>query len=209
MTRVKKTVDYIRELCLSDSREKKTLGERLKKQYDGWVETLSLEDFLAFLDAVKENKAEIGVAQFFGKFRAYAFEEYIYRLLKAKVAIPSPLLLFWGEKCLVWAAAEEEYVMEFDISIGKKAKDFVEPVIVFDAKVELDSSRLKTALASFAILKKWNPKAKCILTYVDKKLDETLLKISHNWVDGVFQFNTKNNESRAFLAYVAECLRRF
>jgi hypothetical protein len=51
--------------------------------------------------------------------------------------------------------------MEFDVSIGKKAKSFVEPVMVFEAKVELDSARLKTALASFVLLKQWNLKAKC------------------------------------------------
>ena len=182
------------------------LGNKLKAQYKKWVGTLSLEDFIDFIKAIKQNKGKIGVAQFFGKFRAYAFEEYIYHLLNTRVVFPNSLQLFWGEKCLVWKKEEKEYTMEFDISIGRKAKHYVEPVVVFDAKVELDSSRLKTALASFAILKKWSPKTKCVLLYMNKELDDALLEIADNWVDAVFQFNLKNDEHKAFLEYITECL---
>lgn len=96
-----------------------------------------------------------------------------------------------------------------DISIGKKIGHYVKPVVVFDSKVELDSSRLKTALASFTMLKNWNSRAKCFLVYVDKKLNDALLRMSYNWMDGIFQFNTKNDERESFLLDVAECLRRF
>ncbi|MGC9345238.1 MAG: hypothetical protein ACP5ER_00390 [Candidatus Bathyarchaeales archaeon] len=159
MTRMKKTIDYINELRLSKVKEKRALGDKLKAQYAKWTKTINLRDFLTFNETIQKNKAEIGAAQFFGKFRAYAFEEYIYRLLHTKVQILKPLQLFWGERCLVWRKGDKKYVMEFDVSIGKKTKRFIEPVIVSDAKVELDAARLKTALASFAILKNWNHKA--------------------------------------------------
>jgi hypothetical protein len=186
--------------------KKRTLGNKLNAQYKKWASTLSLEDFIDFIKIIKENKDKIGVAQFFGKFRAYAFEEYIYQLLNAKIVFPSSLQLFWGEKCLVWKKERKEYAMEFDISIGRKVKCYVEPVVVFDAKVELDSSRLKTALASFAILKTWNPKTRCVLLYMNKELDDTLLEIAGHWVDGIFQFNLTNDECKAFLEYITECL---
>ncbi|MEM3626804.1 MAG: hypothetical protein QXZ25_02135 [Candidatus Bathyarchaeia archaeon] len=209
MPRIKKTVDYINELCLSKIAEKRLLGGKLKTQYEDWTKTLNLKDFASFNEAINRNKNAIGAAQFFGKFRAYAFEEYIYRLLQSKVRIPKPLQVFWGEKCLVWRKNEKEYAVEFDISIGKKIKSFVEPVIVFDSKIELDSARLKTALASFVILKRWNQATKCFLAYTVKKVDPTLLELASCWIDGIFQFSLKNDETTPFLNCVAECLGAF
>jgi hypothetical protein len=193
-------------LCLSEKAERRKLGSKLKAQYSEWTETLNLKDFLAFNETIKKNKDEIGAAQFFGKFRAYAFEEYVYRLLKEKIRIPKPLEMFWGEKCLVWREGKKEYALEFDVSIGKEVARFIEPVIVFDAKVELDSARLKTALASFAILKRWNPKVKCILVYVTRDLAYSLLELASYWMDGIFQFSLEKNENAAFLNCVATSL---
>ncbi|MEM3796816.1 MAG: hypothetical protein QXD34_00655 [Candidatus Bathyarchaeia archaeon] len=206
MARIKKAIDYINELCESKNEKQRALGETLRAQYKRWTETLTLEDFLKFSETIMENKAEIGAAQFFGKFRAYAFEEYIYRILKAKIHIEKPLEIFWAEKCLVWREKGKEYAMEFDVSIGTCKGELVDPMIVLDAKVELDSSRLKTAIASFAILKKWKPEAKCIVAYVKRELDDNLLKLARNWADGVFQFSLENNETEAFLIFVAKCV---
>ena len=206
MTRKKKAVDYINELCSSELLEKRRLGKKLEKQYAKWTESLSLKDFSAFIETIKKNKAEIGVAQFFGKFRAYAFEEYVYRLLRAKVHVKKPLQLFWGEKCRVWGENGTYYSMEFDVSIGRKVNGSVEPVVVVDAKVELDAARLKTALASFAILKKWNSKAKCFLVYATREIDSLLLEIAKNWMDGTFQLDFKNDETKAFIRCIKKSL---
>lgn len=194
------------ELCASKRERQRKIGETLKAQYEKWTKTLALKDFLEFNEIIMVNKTEIGVAQFFGKFRAYSFEEYIYRLLEEKIHIKKPLKLFWGEKCLVWQKAEKNYGMEFDISIGVKINNFVDPTIVFDGKIELDSSRLKTTLASFAMLKKWKTEAKCVIVYVTRELDNNLLEMAKDWTDGMFQFNLKNDETTAFLNYVADCL---
>jgi len=205
LLRVKKTVDYINELRLSDSEEKRLLGNKLAVQYAKWTKTLNLQDFLGFANFIQENKAKIGVAQFFGKFRAYAFEEYIYHLLQAKISFPRHLQIFWGEKCLVWRKGGKGYAMEFDISIGKKINGFVEPNVVFDAKVELDSARLKTALASFVILKRWNSNVKCLLVYVVKDVDSALLELANYWIDGVFRLSLEKDETEALFDYVAKC----
>ena len=154
------------------------------------------------------NKAEIGVAQFFGKFRAYAFEEYVYRLLKQKIAVKKPFQVFWGEKCLVWQEGEKSYAMEFDISIGRKVDEFIDPLVVFDAKVELDSARLKTAVASFAILKRWKPETQCLLVYKTRELDGCLLELAKDWIDGIFQLSWENDETAVFLDYVARCIAK-
>ncbi|MGB9675725.1 MAG: hypothetical protein ACPL0C_00875 [Candidatus Bathyarchaeales archaeon] len=204
MPRIKRAINYINALCTSEDKEKSALGEKLKRLYDKWLKTLNLQDFLEFLEAIKVNKGKIGVPQFFGKFRAYAFEEYVYKLIKAKCRVPKDLQTFWGEKCIVWLEGEGEYAyaMEFDVSIGKMVNNFVEPKVVFEAKVELDSARLKTALASFAILKQSNPEAKCILIYLIKDFDSVLLKIAEHWADGAFQLDTKTKALDNFVSFV-------
>ena len=204
--RVKRTVDYIEWLCSSELSDRRKIGQKLKAQYVKWTRTLNLNDFLNFLKTIQRNKQIIGVAQFFGKFRAYAFEEYVYRLLKAKIGFPKSLSLFWGEKCLVWRSNQEEYSMEFDVSLGKKMNNSVNPVMVFDAKVELDAARLKTALASFILLKNWNSRVKCFVVYVNRELNDVLLNLTKNWIDGFFSFNDKRDETEIFLEKVRESL---
>ncbi|MEM2105243.1 MAG: hypothetical protein QXV21_02075 [Candidatus Bathyarchaeia archaeon] len=206
MPRIKRAVDYIEALHSSRDKEKSVLGEELKQYYDKWSRTLDPQDFLRFLELIKENKDKIGVPQFFGKFRAYAFEEYVYRIINVKVTMPTHLQTFWGEKCIIWREGEKDYAIEFDVSIGKKLKIFVEPKMVFEAKVELDAARLKTALASFALLKKWNSRAKCVLVYLIKDFDTTLIKLAKNWVDGAFQFSIKTNELASFVDFVNKSL---
>ncbi|MEM3596645.1 MAG: hypothetical protein QXJ53_00720 [Candidatus Bathyarchaeia archaeon] len=202
MPRIKRAIDYIEALCSSKEKAKSILGEELKQHYDKWSKSLNLQDFLLFLEIIKENKGKIGVPQFFGKFRAYAFEEYIYRLISARANMPKNLQTFWGEKCIVWREGKSEYAMEFDVSIGEKLNDFVEPKMVFEAKVELDAARLKTALASFAILKRYNPKAMCILLYLIRDFDTTLLRLAEQWTDGIFQFKTDNKALNNIINFV-------
>ncbi|MEM3672617.1 MAG: hypothetical protein QW468_00100 [Candidatus Bathyarchaeia archaeon] len=206
MPRLKTALVYINQLCSSPNIQKHRLGFKLKAQYTTWMRTLNLQDFVTFNETIERNKEQIGAAQFFGKFRAYSFEEYVYRLLQSKVYVPKDLQLFWGEKCLVWQKGGKEYAMEFDVSIGERRGGFVEPKIVLDAKIELDSARLKTALASFAILKEWSKKSKCVLVYAFKELDSVLLELATRWTDGIFQFSLENDETSAFLKFVEESL---
>jgi hypothetical protein len=206
MSRLKTATAYIKQLCLSPDMQKHRLGLKLEAEYATWVRTLNLQDFVTFNETIEKNKMQIGAAQFFGKFRAYSFEEYVYRLLQSKVHVPKNLQLFWSEKCLVWRKDGKEYAMEFDVSIGGRRGCFVEPKIVFDAKIELDSARLKTAIASFAILKEWTKKAKCVLVYVFKELDPALLELATRWADGVFQLSLENDETSALLKFVSGCL---
>lgn len=204
MTRLRKPADYISELSASSIEKRRVIGNILHASYEKWKRTLALGDFLEFIDLIKRNKADIGVAQFFGKFRAYAFEEYIYSLLQKKARFPSRMELFWGEKCLIQSG--KPYALEFDVSVGNRRGRFVDPFMVCEAKVELDSARFKTALASFAILKRWRPEAKCILAYINKEVDDTLLELAKHWVDAAFQLSPENNQVKELLEYVTEVL---
>jgi len=109
------------------------------------------------MQSIQENKERVGVSQLFGKFRAYSPEEFVYRLIQAKVSILKPLDVYWGEKCLIWRKDGQQHGMELDIIVGRKLNEFIEPTVAVDAKVELDASRLKTALASFLLLKNATP----------------------------------------------------
>jgi hypothetical protein len=205
----KKTIDYINELRFSSDNEKRMLGEKLLRQYERWSKSLRLKDLLDFLNCIQANKEKIGVAQFFGKFRASSFEEFVYSLLKTKLNPPEPLQVFWGEKCLIWKENSQRYGIEMDIAIGRELDEFVEPTVAVDAKVELDASRLKTALASMLLVKRLNPKTGCFIVYIRKEVSQLLLNATNTWVDGIFQLGNRRNEIANFLKAVQNEITRF
>jgi len=206
MARLKKPVDYIAELQSSSDRNKRRIGEQLKMAYATWTKTLKTEDFLKFLELIQRNKEKIGAAQFFGKFRAFSFEEYVYHVLKTRVRIPKSLNVFWGRRCKVSAGKNGVYGIEADIAIGVEDNAFIKPEIVVDAKVELDASRLKTALASFMLVKAYNRKTRCFLVYIKREVDAALLKLARKWIDGIFEFNAEEKEVKKFIVAVQEAL---
>jgi hypothetical protein len=205
----KKTVDYINELRFGSDQEKCVLGENLLRQYKGWTRSLRLKDLLDFLNCIQDNKEKIGAAQFFGKFRAFSFEEFIYRLLKTKLDIPRRLQVFWGEKCLIWKEDTQHYGIEVDIAVGRKLDGFIKPAVAVDAKVELDAARLKTALASVLLVKRLNPKTKCFIVYIRKEVNNLLLNAANTWIDGIFQFSLERDESDNFLTLVQNATLQF
>ena len=143
MARLKKPVDYVNRLLLNPNSDIRKLGENLQKQYEQWKRSLNLKHLLNFMKTIQENRDKIGVAQLFGKFRAYSFEEFVYRLIQTKVFLPKGLSLYWGEKCLIWKKSNQKYAMELDVLIGRKIDNLVDATIAIDTKVELDASRLK------------------------------------------------------------------
>lgn len=209
MAKRKKPVDYVNELRLSSNTETRTLGENLLEQYRRWTQTLLLEDLLVFLQTIQNNKSKIGAAQFFGKFRAYSLEEFVYRLVQAKGGAPKPLNVYWGERCVVWKGNGQEYGMELDILVGKKLDEFVQPVVAVDTKVELDASRLKTTLASFLLLKRRHPHVRCFLVYMLGEVDPLLLRLTEPWIDGTYQFSVEKDETAAFVKSVQAAIKQF
>ena len=209
MAKRKKPEDYVNELRLSSNVETRALGENLLEQYRRWTQTLRLEDLLVFLQTIQNNKNKIGAAQFFGRFRAYSLEEFVYRLVQAKVNAPKLLNVYWGERCVVWKGNSQEYGMELDVLVGKKLDEFVQPVVVVDTKVELDASRLKTTLASFLLLKRCNPHVQCFLVYILGEVDPLLLRLTEPWIDGIYQFSAEKDETAAFVKSVQAAIQHF
>jgi len=209
MPRLKKPIDYVNVLRLNSKREKRELGETLHEQYQQWTRSLLLKDLLSFIQTIQEGKDQVGAAQLFGKFRAYSLEEFVYRLIRAKVSLPEPLGVYWGEKCLLWRGSGREYGMEVDVLIGKKLDGFVQPMVAVDAKVELDASRLKTTLASFLLLKRCHPYAKCFLVFVIEEVDPPLLRLTEPWIDRFYRFSAERDETAAFVESVQAAVKQF
>ena len=204
MARSKKPIDYIRELRSSPNTRR--LGESLYRQYVRWTRSLRLEDFLSFLQTIQDNKERIGAPQLFGKFRAYSFEEFVYRLLLNKVSIPKALDVYWGERCYVWREDSREYGMELDIVVARRFNKLVKPMVAVDAKVELDASRLKTSLASFLFLKRGNPEVKCFLVYLLRDIDALLLRLAEPWINGIYRLSVGGDETAVFIASIQQAL---
>jgi len=202
MTKLKKPIDYIDTLCSSLDPERRSLGELLHRQYHKWTRSLLLEDLLTFMQSIQDHKEKIGAPQLFGKFRAYSLEEFVYRLIRSKVRIPKTLGIYWGEKCLLWRRHGRNYGMELDILIGRKVNEFIQPRVAIDTKVELDASRLKTALASFTLLKQEYPKAKCFLVYITKQANPILLELTKPWIDRAFQLSQGQNDAKKLVESV-------
>jgi len=207
MAKMKRPIDYIGDLCSSPNHETRRLGETLRGQYSHWTQNLSLEGLTTFLKTIQENKDRIGAPQFFGKFRAYAFEEFVYRLIQARISIPENLGVYWGEKCLIWNKEDQKYGTELDILIGRKLNEFVEARVAIDAKVELDAARLKTTLASFLLLKEWNPKVKCFLVYMRREIDPVLLDLAKPWIDGTYQLSPERDESEDLIKSLQNAIK--
>lgn len=208
MTRRKKPVHYMNELCSNPNHEIRNFGKLLKQEYKQWTTSLYLKDMLRFIRAIQTHKDKIGGAQLFGKFRAYVLEEYVYRLIQAKVFIPKPLELYWGEKCLILEKDRFKYGVEMDVTIGKPYHGLVKPQVVVDAKVELDACRLKTTLASFVLLKQAQPNIKCFLVYIKREVHPKLLKLAKPWIDGLYEFTMEKDETSTFISTVQKALEK-
>jgi hypothetical protein len=182
------------------------LGEELFRQYKRWTQSLRLTDLLDFLNSIQDSKESIGAPQFFGKFRATSLEEFVYRLLKTKLTLPKRLQVFWSEKCLIWKGNSQRYGVETDVSIGRKIDGFVKPLVAIDAKVELDASRLKTALASMLLIKRLNRKARCFIVYIRREISHSLLDAVDFWIDGIFHFSLRRNQTTDFLRIVQNAI---
>jgi len=208
MARMKRPRDYIGDLCSSPNSETRRLGETLRGQYSHWTQSLSLEELTTFLKTIQEKKEKIGAPQLFGKFRAYSFEEFVYRLIQARILIPKNMGVYWGEKCLIWKEENQEYGMELDILIGKKLNEFVEARVAVDAKVDLDAARLKTTLASFLLLREWNSQVKCFLVYMREEINPVLLDLAKPWIDGTCQLTPERDETESFIKSFQDAINR-
>jgi len=183
----RKTVkDYINDLFkerLSEEDLKVIL--KVKDLYKKWRSTLSFHDFIKFLNVLELNRKFIrnrigGFPQSYGRLRAIAFEEYIYYYLRKLTSESRNLRILWDEKIPIKAPVN--YTLRPDFTILRDK----EPIFFIEAKIEIDSQRIKSTLLDFILLKMNYPKALNVLIYYlldgDEKLIELASRISLNFI---------------------------
>lgn len=208
MARLKKPTNYVEDLCASQDFETRQIGFLLRRKYRAWTASLKVRDFEVFLNTIQRYKDKIGPPQFFGKFRAYAFEEYVYRLMKSEILLPKGFDVFWGEGVQIWLEKGQSYAMEVDVSIGRRGKHgFIFPLVVVDCKVEVDASRLKTAIASFILLKQFAQGVECFLLYMRKNVGDLFFQLVRSWINGAYQISIRNDESESFIERLKQVLQ--
>jgi len=207
--RYARPLTYIERLLKSKNKRGVAAGRKLLKIYEAWKTSLSIDDFLYFLRLIQYDlKEDImlslkGMIQMIGQFKAYSFEEFLMDLIKKKLKeLNKPLEVLWNEKLPIWKApTNEEYAATFDIAIIKRVNGKITPLIVIEAKVDVDAPRLKTALFNSILLKNTYPDVKYALVYVNWNADVILMSLARNFLDAIFNFNSES-EVKRFLDFI-------
>jgi len=186
-----RAIDYINILLNADDEDIRKRGRTLYKLYLNLKESLSLNDLVIFIKNI-ENLFNSNVLKNFGRFpqsmgqfRAYAFEEYVYDLIKT--FLPPKYNIYWNDKIRV----------RIDDAIYEAAQDIIirndKPIIVIEVKVDVDAQRLKACLMNFMFLKKGYRRLKTILIYMNWNASENWKKLAlKTSIDRIFWFNSKN-----------------
>jgi len=187
--RRRKALNYIEKLMMHDYE----LGVKLRESYNQWIETLSIDDFNRFLNLIYEFRENImrstgGLMQMIGQFRAYSLEEYVYQVIRRRVRVPVGMDVYWNDDVVVWRINSYVYTVRFDLLIGSKNNRYVDPLIIVEAKVEVDAPRLKNVFMNFTLAKILKPNVETILVYVRWNASQTLKSITLKYVNKVYWF---------------------
>ena len=113
-----RVINYLDRLrhAITNSRDKLVL-EELLSSYNKWKKSLSIIDFLNFMDIIQYKWKDVimrllkGYPQTLGQFRAFSFEEFIRDLIEQRILrASSNIRVGWNEKVLVWRRGNEEYL---------------------------------------------------------------------------------------------------
>ncbi|MCS7386384.1 MAG: hypothetical protein NDF55_06580 [archaeon GB-1867-005] len=207
-----RALDYIKRL-LSHSGGVEA-GEELLKLYFKWKETLDLKDFLVFIESIqskwKDRIMQVlkGMPQMIGQFRAFSFEEYIVDLIRAKVD-PEGMgfKILWNEKLLIWRYGDCEYWSALDVVVSRIEGAVNVPIVVVEAKIDVDAPRLRSTMLNFELLKRMYPEVRTVLAYLYWNADEVLKSMAKMFVDELFDFNFESQVS-AFISFISSLLSK-
>ncbi len=200
-----RVINYLDRLrhAITNSRDKLVL-EELLSSYNKWKKSLSIIDFLNFMDIIQYKWKDVimrllkGYPQTLGQFRAFSFEEFIRDLIEQRILrASSNIRVGWNEKVLVWRRGNEEYYSAFDLVIYKS----MEPIIVVEAKVDVDAPRLRAFLLNSLLLKRIYNRVYTVLVYLNWKADEILKWLAKDFIDEIFNFK-RESEVKLFMDYI-------
>lgn len=192
-------IDYINRILNMGFHD---FGLKLLSLYNRWKTSLSIQDFMEFSDYISSLlgnsmfKANFS-PQMMGQFRAYSFEEYIYDLIASRMDLPSSMYnLLWNEKIPLWSECREVYESSFDIIILKRRDN--KPKVVIEAKIDVDSPRLRIVLFNSLLLSKLYDDLYCYLVFINWNASSLLRSMALKFVDGVFNVS-RHGQIEAFL----------
>lgn len=188
-----KAIDYINILLKADDEDIRNRGRILHKLYLNLKSSLSLNDLEIFIKSIEDLfnsnilRSFGRFSQSMGQFRAYAFEEYVYDLIKT--FLPSGYNVYWNDRIRV-KINNAVYEAAQDIIIGND-----EPIIVIEVKVDVDAQRLKACLMNFMFLKRGYRRLKTVLIYMNWNASKNWKKLAlKTSIDKIFWFNSRNTD---------------
>lgn len=207
--RYARALSYINRLLSSGDKRGFFAGRVLLKAYETWTSSLSINDFLRFLQLIQGDLKEHilvslkGMAQTIGQFRAFSFEEFVIDLVESKLEnLNKSYEVFWNEKLPIWySSSNKVYEASFDVIIGRRFNGNISPLIVVEVKVDVDAPRLKTALFNFILLRRIFRNVKTALVYINWNADEFLIDLAEEFLDEIFHFNS-DFEVKRFLDFI-------
>jgi len=162
--------DYIREI------EEKNLRLKVEELYSRLEEDPSYKNLKKLMNLLEENRDLLGVAQYYGKMRATLLELYVYLFFKKLV--DGKYIVAWRPRVKL----NRELYYKPDVAVfGEKGLQ-----VVVECKVELDASRLKTALGDKMLLNASLKNVKYIIVYYKRELSDSLFNLAIKCVDGIF-----------------------
>ncbi len=144
---------------------------KLKEKYVKLMETLDYKLFEELMEEIIKEKAK--TPQYIGKFRSTMMEEYVAETLRRKLNNPNIKVVRQYEMTI------GEYKFKVDIAVLEEGK--IKHII--ECKVELDSSRLKTAIGELILAKLHNPNIKVHIVYYKPEISIKLLKLASKIVN--------------------------
>lgn len=178
--------DYIKRIRNKEleKREKEVIND-VEDAYVKWKKSLSFYDFLVFLDKIHSNESIImknlgGFPQSYGRFRAIAFEEFIFDFLKKIFSDKEDIIIYWNTNVVIKIPID--YYLRPDFTIIRNGRN----IVFVEAKIEVDSQRIKSTTLDYLILKKNYSNTLNVLIYHtldgDRKLIELARHLSFDYI---------------------------
>jgi len=197
-------MDYISALLSKPST--KDLGLLLLDYYNSLMKTLTTEQLALLLSTIERNHEKIGRPQYFGKFRAFLFEEYIMKRIINHLNTQKNIVFEW-EPCI---EISKDYCIEVDILASQILPDnSTKYLLGIECKVELDASRLKEALANLILIKAKYPHILAFIVFFKKDVSERLIDIALKYIDGIVEVSHKNDELDLIIKRLHNLLETF
>ncbi|GEM_PF-6927174 len=147
------------------------LRRRMIEHYKTLIKKLDERILADFLLEILKLSERGYTAQYIGKFRSTIFEEYVVLLLRR---ICNKTLSVVRQAKIPLG----DYEVTVDVAVMQRNK----PSLIIECKVDLDASRLKTALGEYLILSNAYKNLRYLIVYFNSLISQELYRIASRFV---------------------------